>query len=232
MRTHLSVPITLLLTTACYPAIAHPTRVGSGFSVITTLGMNVAEDDGVLVTAPPPKRVAMPTFGLNAALSIRDTSSLDAGPGLRLSVGTGFAVPIWQVYLELPRDQFGALDAGLGVALHGARPRLVMPYAQVGQQIGASRRFWFTQQGLAFGSTSRGRGSGPMWIPTVAMASGAPGGEASVFLTGIIGGSSAVHKEICIGCGPPSRIVRRNMLLVGVSWGQIVISNLPMPRDR
>ena len=212
--------------------MAHPTRVGSGFSVITTLGMYVAEDEPILSGGQDAQVHLLPTFGVNAALSIRDTSVSDDGMGLRLSVGTGFAMPIWQAYVELPRDRFGEYDAGVGVALHGARPRLVMPYAQFGRQIGERRLWWFTQQGVAFGSTSRTTESVALWVPTVAVASGVAGGEASLFLTGVVGGSSAVHEEICRVCVSGSRSITRNYLLFGVSWGQIVVSNLPVPRER
>lgn len=220
------------VASGCYPAMAHPTRVGSGFSVITTLGMHVAEDAQILSDGRDPQVHLLPTFGVNAALSIRDTSATDDGVGLRLSVGTGFAMPIWQAYVELPRDRFGEYDAGVGVALHGARPRLVMPYAQFGRQIGERRLWWFTQQGVAFGSTSRTTESVAIWVPTVAVASGVAGGEASLFVTGVVGGSSAVHEEICRVCVSGSRSITRNYLLVGVSWGQIVVSNLPVPRER
>jgi hypothetical protein len=217
---------------ACYPAMAHPTRVGSGFSVITTLGMYVSEDQGLGPGAPPTQVRMHPTFGMNAALSIRDTSATEEGVGLRVSVGTGFAMPIWQAYVELPRDRFGAYDAGVGVAVHGARPRLVMPYAQFGRQLGERRVWWFTQQGIAFGSTSGSRSSGAIWVPTVAVASGAAGGEASLFLTGVVGGTGPLHEEICRVCVSGTRSVTRNYLLFGVSWGQIVISSLPIPRER
>ncbi|HZI29590.1 MAG TPA: hypothetical protein VFD64_15580 [Gemmatimonadaceae bacterium] len=216
----------------CYPAMAHPTRVGSGFSVITTLGMYVSEDQGLVPGAPPTQVRMHPTFGMNAALSIRDTSATEDGVGLRVSVGTGFAMPIWQAYVELPRDRFGPYDAGVGVAVHGARPRLVMPYAQFGRQVGERRVWWFTQQGIAFGSTSGSRSSGAIWVPTVAVASGAAGGEASLFLTGVVGGTGPLHEEICRVCVSGTRSVTRNYLLFGVSWGQIVISNLPIPRER
>jgi len=216
----------------CYPAMAHPTRVGSGFSVLTTLGMYVAEDRTIVPIGEPPEVRAWPTFGISAALSIRDTTALDDGVGLRLSVGTGFAMPIWQAYLELPRDRFGPYDAGVGIALHGARPRLVMPYVQFGRQVGERRAWWYTQQGVAFGATSRGEPSGLIWIPTVAVASGLSGGEASLFLTGIVGGNRSVHEEVCRVCGGDARQVSRNYMLFGVSWGQIVVSNLPIPRDR
>ena len=222
----------LVAVSACYPAMAHPTRVGSGFSVTTTLGMYAAEDTTVILGGEEGRVRLLPTFGINAALSIRDTSATDDGVGLRLSVGTGFAMPIWQAYLELPRDRFGAYDAGFGLALHGARPRLVMPYAQFGRQLGERRTWWYTQQGVAFGTTSRGRESGAIWVPTVAVASGVSGGEASLFLTGIVGGSGPIHEEICRVCVSGTRRVTRNYLLVGVSWGQIVISNLPLPRER
>jgi hypothetical protein len=218
--------------TGCYPAMAHPTRVGSGFSVITTLGMYVSEDQGLGPGAPPTQVRMHPTFGLNAALSIRDTSATEDGVGLRLSVGTGFAMPIWQAYVELPRDRFGPYDAGVGVAVHGARPRLVMPYAQFGRQLGERRAWWFTQQGIAFGSTSGSGSSGAIWVPTVAVASGAAGGEASLFLTGVVGGTGPLHEEICRVCVSGTRSVTRNYLLFGVSWGQIVISNLPVPSER
>ena len=131
-----ALPVLVLVSASCYPALAHPTRVGSGFSVTTTLGMHVAEDRSVFPDGKPPRARLWPSFGVNAALSIRDTSAIEEGVGLRLSVGTGFAMPIWQAYLELPRDRFGPYDAGVGVALHGARPRLVMPYAQFGRQLG------------------------------------------------------------------------------------------------
>jgi hypothetical protein len=216
----------------CYPAMAHPTRVGSGFSVITTLGMYVSEDQGLGPGAPPTQVRMHPTFGMNAALSIRDTSATEDGVGLRLSVGTGFAMPIWQAYVELPRDRFGPYDAGVGVAVHGARPRLVMPYAQFGRQVGERRVWWFTQQGIAFGSTSGSGSSGAIWVPTVAVASGTAGGEASLFLTGVVGGTGPLHEEICRVCVSGSRSITRNYLLFGVSWGQIVISNLPIPRER
>jgi hypothetical protein len=215
---------------SCYPAMAHPTRVGSGFSVISTLGVHVAEDEDVLQSSAPRRHGFSPTFGLSAALSVRDTSATADGPGFRFSVGTGFAMPVWQAYMELPRGRFGDLDAGAGIALHGARPRLVMPYLQAGRQFG-ERRSWFSQQGFAFGSTANGRSSGVLWIPTVAIASGLAGGEASVFLTGVIGGRSSLHQEICSACTGGSRVITRNLLIAGVSWGQIVISNLPVPRE-
>lgn len=215
----------------CYPALAHPTRVGSGFSVTTALGMHVSEDQSVFPDGRPAKARLWPTFGINAALSIRDTAAIEEGVGLRLSVGTGFAMPIWQAYLELPRDRFGPYDAGVGVALHGARPRLVMPYAQFGRQVGERRTWWYTQQGVAFGTTSLGRQSGTIWVPTVAVASGLSGGEASLFLTGVIGGNWSLHEEICRGCVSTDRQVTRNLLVFGVSWGQLVISNLPIPRE-
>ena len=212
--------------------MAHPTRVGSGFSVITTLGMYVAEDELILSDGRDSHVRLLPTFGVNAALSVRDTSVTDDGMGLRLSVGTGFAMPIWQAYVELPRDRFGEYDAGVGVALHGARPRLVMPYAQFGRQLGERQLWWFTQQGLAFGSSSRANESVALWVPTVAVASGVAGGEASLFLTGVVGGSRSVHEEICRVCVSGSRSIARNYLLFGLSWGQIVVSNLPVPRER
>lgn len=226
------IPLVVVLSAACYPAIAHPTRVGSGFSVTTTVGMFVSEDQSVFPDGQPPRARLWPSFGINAALSIRDTSAVEDGVGVRLSVGTGFAMPIWQAYLELPRDRFGAYDAGVGVALHGARPRLVMPYAQFGRQLGERRAWWYTQQGIAFGATSLGRASGAIWVPTVAVASGLSGGEGSLFLTGILGGNRALHEEICRGCVSTDRQVTRNLLVFGVSWGQLVISNLPIPRDR
>ena len=212
--------------------MAHPTRVGSGFSVITTVGMYVAEDEPILTGGDEPRVRVLPTFGVNAALSVRDTSATAEGMGLRLSVGTGFAMPIWQAYVELPRDRFGEYDAGVGVALHGARPRLVMPYAQFGRQVGERGLWWYTQQGVAFGSTSRENASSAMWVPTVAVSSGVGGGEASLFLTGIVGGNRSMHQEICRVCESGARFVSRNYLLFGVSWGQIVISNLPIPRER
>jgi hypothetical protein len=227
----LAVLLPVIAAGACYPAIAHPTRVGSGFSVQTTLGMYLAEDDAAVGSDDREIHV-LPTFGINAAISIRDTSATDEGVGLRVSVGTGFAMPVWQAYLELPRDRFGPYDAGVGVAVHGARPRLVMPYAQFGRQLGARRAWWYTQQGVAFGSTSTGGAAGAVWLPTVAMAAGPPGGEASIFLTGIVGGSGSLHEDICRVCVPGTRMITRNYLLFGVSWGQIVVSNLPIPRDR
>jgi hypothetical protein len=227
-----ALSIATLAAAACYPAIAHPTRVGSGFSVVTTLGMYLVEDEPLGLGGEPPRVRALPTFGINGALSIRDTSTNAEGPGLRLSVGTGFAMPIWQAYLELPRDRFGAYDAGVGVAVHGARPRLVMPYAQFGRQVGERRLWWYTQQGVAFGTTSGGRATGALWLPTVAVASGMPGGEASFFLTGVVGGSEQLHADLCRVCIAGTRAVNRNLLLAGVSWGQIVLSNLPGPRER
>jgi len=191
--------------------------------------MNVTKD--VVLPQGRFSRGTYPTFGINAALSIRDTTSSADGPGWRLSVGTGFASPIWQVYMELPRDRFGPYDAGVGVAYHGAGPRLVMPYVQFGREFGRNR-FWSTQQGVAFGSTSQGIASGPIWLPTVAVASGVGGGEASLFMTGVIGGHNVVFQEICRNCADDPRRVLRSMLLLGVSWGQIVISNFPMPRER
>lgn len=221
-----------VVATACYPAMAHPTRVGSGFSVQTTVGMYLAEDEPVTFGGEPPEVRALPTFGISAALSIRDTAALDEGVGLRLSVGTGFAMPIWQAYLELPRDRFGPYDAGFGVALHGARPRLVMPYAQFGRQLGERRAWWYTQQGVAFGTTSSGNSSGAIWVPSAAFATGLSGGEASIFVTGVVGGSDQLHEEICRVCEAGARRITRNFLLFGVSWGQLVISNLPIPRER
>jgi hypothetical protein len=194
--------------------------------------MHVAEDQSVFPDGRPAKARLWPTFGISAALSIRDTAAIEEGAGLRVSVGTGFAMPIWQAYLELPRDQFGPYDAGVGVALHGARPRLVMPYAQFGRQLGERRTWWYTQQGVAFGTTSLGRKSGAIWVPTVAVASGISGGEASLFLTGVLGGTGSLHEEICRGCVSTDRQVTRNLLVFGVSWGQLVISNLPIPRER
>jgi hypothetical protein len=219
----------MLATVACFPAISHPTRVSSGFSVSTTLGMHIAKN--IVLTQGVHDTKSYPAFGLTAALSARDTSAGDEGIGVRLAVGTGFSQPIWQAYIELPRERFGALDAGTGVAVHGAGPRLVMPYVQVGKEFGPNR-FWYTQQGLAFGSTSDGVASGPIWMPTVAIASGVAGGEASMFVTGVIGGHSLVFQEICRNCADDPRRVTRSLLLVGVSWGQIVISNLPIPRSR
>lgn len=227
MRTSAAILI-VILQHGCYPAIAHPTRVGSGFGVVTALGMHVAQDEPVTLGGPEGRLRLLPTFGIGAALSVRDTSTNAEGPGLRVSVGTGFAMPVWQAYLELPRERFGRLDAGVGMAVHGARPRLVMPYVQVGQELGP-RRSWFSQQGVAFGTPSSGPGSF-IWVPTVGTARGVAGAEASIFITGFIGGSERLHGEICRVCSAGVRAVTRNLLVAGFSWGQIVVSNLPAPR--
>jgi hypothetical protein len=216
----------LVASTACYPAVAHPTRVSSGFSVTTTLGAHLTRDE--VVTSGTFERNVTPTFGISAAVSIRDTSSMDDGPGFRLSVGTGFAMPIWQAYMELPRDRFGPYDAGIGVAYHSARPRLVMPYAQFGRELGRSWS-WYTQQGIGFGSTSDGESSGLIWLPTVAVSAGL-GGSASLFMTGVVGGKSSIYEEICGNCAEDPRRVQRSILVMGFSWGQLVVSNIPVPR--
>jgi hypothetical protein len=221
--------LALIPTLACYPAVAHPTRVGSGFSVQTTLGMHVSRNH--VQTTGADERLINPTFGINAALSVRDTTAGDEGIGVRLSIGTGFSSPIWQAYVELPRDRFGVYDAGVGVAVHGSTPRIVMPYAQVGRQFGRNRS-WYTQQGFAVASSKRENKSSVMWIPTVAFSSGAGGGEASLFITGVVGGSKFVHEELCRTCADDLGRVNRSMLLMGVSWGQIVVSNFPVPGRR
>jgi hypothetical protein len=106
-----------------------------------------------------------------------------------------------------------------------------MPYAQFGRQLGQNRH-WYTQQGIVVGSSKRESKSSLMWIPTVAFASGAGGGEASLFITGIVGGSTFVHEELCRTCADDLVRVNRSMLLMGVSWGQIVVSNFPVPGRR
>ena len=224
--TRLRIGILLFVCTGCYPAVAHPTRVSSGFSVTTTLGAHVTRD--LVVTSGAFERRVTPTFGISAAVSVRDTSSTDDGPGFRLSVGTGFSMPIWQAYVEFPRERFGPYDAGVGVAFHGARPRVVMPYVQFGREFGRAWS-WYTQQGVGFGSTSDGVSSGPIWLPTIAASTGVAG-QASLFLTGVVGGHRSIYEEICGNCAEEPRRVQRSMLLVGVSWGQIVVSNVPLPR--
>jgi len=211
--------VSLLPVAGCFPAVVHPTRVGSEFRLAPVLSTSLVEDS----SGGSPNVWRGPTVSLDveASLGIRDTSSGSQGMGLRLGGSGGLAGYGGSVYVELPRGWLGEVDAGLGILFHRGLVRVQMPYLQFGALRG-SESSWFMRNGVAWITTRDSTDRRPAWVPTLGWMrhrSGTGGTiDGALYLTGIVGNQPQARRGcILFECVGGESAFVRTLLILGMS---------------
>lgn len=222
MRTF-SALVGLLCLTGCFPVFAHPTRVRSGFQLSEYTSVALISDS----TGDPKREVltALPSIDVEAALGIRDTSRND-GPGFRLALSGGLSGYGGSAYVELPRNQFGGFDVGVGVAGHRGASLLWTPYVQVGRVEDADMS-WFLRNGIAFATPLDSARASVLWIPTVGIVRHRPSREATIFLSAVVGAQQPVERPCFFDC---TSSALRTLVMLGASLSFTIMT--PYRSDR
>jgi hypothetical protein len=186
----------LIGLTGCFPVLAHPTRVESGLQLSTYSSLSLVSD-----SSSDPQRVAysiLPSFDFEASLGIRDTSR-DDSMGLRLAASGGLSGYGASAYVELPRDQFGSFDVGVGIAGHHATASVWTPYVQLGR-FESEDMSWFVRNGVAFAAASDSSRWSVLWIPTVGIVRHRPYRDAALFLSAVVGAQQGIERPCFFDC--------------------------------
>lgn len=124
--------ITLLVgAVGCFPITAHPTRIEPGMALTAGMAFQVVRDSSV---SRGRHDAILPSwaFGLSAGF----VDSLSDGISTRLAAGVGIASYFADAYVEAPRSAFDDWDAGAGISWQWVAAPALMPYVQVGREIG------------------------------------------------------------------------------------------------
>ncbi len=212
---------------ACFPVMAHPTRVESGMRLGTVAGFSFGSDSiGETGQIDP---VIVPSLDIELALGIRDTTRED-GPGLRLSAAAGMSGFGGSVYVEYPRESLGSLDGGVGLAAHRGALRVIMPYAQFGRHEDRDRA-WFVRNGIAIVAPRDSAGTRLAWIPTVGFSTRDQRSDKSIYLSAVFGGEQRVERAcVLFSCLRYSNSYTRTTLIVGASIS-LLLSTPGYPGD-
>lgn len=205
-----SVLAALACLTGCFPVLAHPTRVESGFKLTSHASFSLVSDS----TGEPRREtyVFVPSIDFEASLGIRDTSRVD-GPGLRLAAAGGLSGFGGSAYVELPREQFGDFDFGFGIAGHGGALTMWTPYLQLGRHE-SDDMSWFVRNGVTFATGSDSTNWAVLWVPTVGIVRHRSYRDASLFLSAVVGHQDAVASPCFFTCDGPTM---RTRVMVGAS---------------
>ena len=200
----------LICLTGCYPVLAHPTRAESGFRLTSfgsfALVSDSSEDDGRRTL------VFVPSIDFEASLGIRDTSRND-GVGLRVAANGGLSGYGGSAYLEVPRDLFGSVDVGVGIAGHGGALTLWTPYLQFGRYESEDMS-WFVRNGIAFTAKADSSEASVLWVPTVGIVRHRSSRDAALFLSAVVGRQPLLEGPCLFACSGPSM---RTLVMVGAS---------------
>lgn len=203
----------MLCLTGCFPVLAHPTRVERGLRLSSFTSVSLVSD-----SAPDPERATftlLPAVDFEVSIGTRD-SLRDDGPGLRLAASGGMSGYGGSVYLELPRDQWGTIDTGIGIAGHRGIASLWTPYFQFGRYE-SDDMSWFVRNGVAFAAASDSASWAVLWIPTVSIVRHRTYRDAAVFLSTIVGNQERTRRPCFFDC-PSSYLRTRVMLGVSVNF--------------
>jgi hypothetical protein len=205
-----TVLVGLTCFTGCFPVLAHPTRVESGFKLSSFTSVSLVSDS----TGEPSRATytVLPSIDFEASLGIRDTSRID-GPGLRLAASGGLSGLGASAYLEWPRDQFGDFDLGFGIAGHGGALNTWTPYLQVGRYESEDMS-WFVRNGVTFATSSDSTNWAVLWVPTVGIVRHRPYRDAALFLSAVVGSQQAVDGPCFFSCEGPTM---RTRVMLGAS---------------
>lgn len=202
----------------CFPVLA---RVESGFRLAAISSFAIVSDSGA--ESGDVARAVVPSFDLEASLGIRDTSR-DYGPGLRLAASAGLGGYGGSAYVELPRDQFGDLDVGIGVATHHGALSLWSPYLQLGRREGQDMS-WFLRNGVSFAAPADSSDWSILWVPTVGIALHRPSRDAGLFLSAVIGRQQRVERAcFFFECFSYSNSFVRTQVMIGASVSFTLLS--------
>jgi hypothetical protein len=199
----------------CFPSLPHPTRVEPAFRVGPHLSFTHVSDSSA-ASERPAKAVAA-SVDVIASIGIRDTSRLDS-PGILIGGTAGFSGYGATFYGELPRPHFGALDAGLGIAVHRGAFTSFTPYVQFGRQLGEFS--WFARNAVFFIGRRDSLNASPLWVPTVGVyRHHGRGRESSLYVAGVIGPQPRVERYcVFFECFAYSNSYTRAYLIVGSSF--------------
>ena len=212
--------------TGCFPVFAHPTRVESAFQVSATSTLGFVTDSAG--QTGDVTRGLLPVIDLEASLGMRDSTRED-GLGLRLSVSAGLSGYGGSAYFEAPRELFGAIDLGVGLAGHHGGISFWTPYLQFGRQYQQDRS-WFVRNGVAFTTTTDSTDGAVVWIPTVGIVSQRARGNGALFLSAVVGRQQRVERTcLFFECFSYSNSFVRTQVMLGVSLG---VTLTPRPDRR
>lgn len=213
----------VIATAACFPMLAHSTRVQEGVSFAVTTGAHVMTDSA---PAAGDRDVNLrPNFMVQLAVSGRSPDHPE-GIGYRVAGGIGLTGRVADAYLELPSWYLGALDAGVGVAAQWGYLRMAIPYVQFGGPIGRNWH-WFTSHGFALVDRKGWTRTRGLWMPTLGLSHATAGRDQLVFVTAVIGGLPAMDVRKCfIWCFEDTEVVKRTTVMIGLN-GARVIRRLP-----
>lgn len=219
----------LFLTTvpACIPVMPHPTRVDPAFRVGMNASFSYMTDSQSTTGEVTALRV--PSFDFDASLGIRDTSSSDRA-AMRLSASAGFSGFGGSFYVEGPRPWLGDFDAGLGLAAHHGSMNVLMPYLQFGREY-RSTASWFVRNGIVVLSSAESSTWRTLWMPTVGLFRHIEGRDASVYVSGIIGGHQPRVERYCLffECLDYSNSYTRTYLILGATVS-LPLARASLPR--
>jgi hypothetical protein len=202
--------------TGCFPVFAHPTRVASAFQISATSTLGFVTDSAG--QTGDVARGLLPVFDLEASLGIRD-STRDDGPGLRLSASAGFSGYGGSAYVEAPRDLFGTLDLGVGLAGHRGGVSFWTPYMQLGRQYQQDLS-WFVRNGVAFATSADSTDGAVVWIPTVGIVRQRTRSNSAFFLSAVVGRRQRVERAcLFFECFSYSNSFVRTQVMLGASLG-------------
>lgn len=219
---------TVIVTTACFPMLAHPTRVQEGVSLVFTSSMHVMADSSRATGERSLE--ARPAFAIQLAVGARARDDPE-GIAYRIAGGVGLTGYVADAYAELPQWYLGDLDAGFGVAAQWGYLRVLMPYAQIGRLLGGDWH-WFTSQGAGFVHQRRWNHARAVWMPTIGVTRTTAQRDAQVFLTAVIGGIPSLDIPKCvIWCPGETDVVKRTVVMLGISAGRVA-HRLPSPSPR
>lgn len=196
-----------ILLTGCFPVMAHPTRVEPGLRLTPIASIALIVDSSG--AGGPVTHAVVPSLDFEASLAVRDSFRVD-GPGLRLSAAAGMSGYGGAAYAELPRDQFGDFDVGVGLAAHRGALKLWTPYVQFGRHE-AEDMSWFLRNGIAFAAPLDSARWSVLWIPTVGVARHRSNRIATLFLSAVIGRQQDVDRPCFFDC--QSAFVRTQVML-------------------
>jgi hypothetical protein len=130
-RRSLSSVAALLVTAGCFPITAHPTRIEPGMALTAGMAAQVVRDSSA---SRGRHDAILPSWALGFSAGFVD--SLNDGIGSRLAGGVGLASFFADAYFEAPRSAFGDWDAGAGISWQWVAAPALIPYVQVGREIG------------------------------------------------------------------------------------------------
>jgi len=214
--------LALVLCTACFPALAHPTRVERGLRLGAVLGTSFGTDSGA--ESHELTNVVIPSIDLELSVGIRDTASAGAA-GYRLGGMAGFRGLGLSVYAETPRPWLGTFDAGLGFAAHQGEMKFLMPYAQFGRA-SASGSSWFIRNGIAWMADRDSSTWSALWIPSVgSWRRFGRHRDGAIWLTAVVGNQPRIERDcLFFECFSGSSSFVRTSVILGFSYSFLLAS--------